>query len=171
MNTSLPTIAACLFVSLTGCAHTPAPLAVSNAVVDTSRTVDVDGDIRKLCKIEDSERTPRFDFDSSDLAHSDRQVLIQVARCLTTGPLRGRGIELIGRADPRGESEYNMTLGGSRSGRVSTYLTKLGVTPAQMTPTSRGEIDAIGTEEEGWRKDRRVDLRLRKPETLSLLTE
>lgn len=170
MNSFVPAIAVCLLGSLAGCAHTHAAVtAASHAPVDTNSAIDVSDDIRKLCKIEDTERTPKFDFDSSDLDHADRATLIQVARCLMTGPLRGRGIELVGRADPRGETEYNLTLGSSRSARVDAYLAKLGVDPVQLTPTSRGELDATGTDEESWRRDRRVDLRLRKPETLSLL--
>ena len=59
-------------------------------------------------------------------------MLEQVARCLTTGPLKGRHVELIGRADPRGEVEYNMILGESRASTVNKYLAALGVSPEQM---------------------------------------
>ena len=47
---------------------------------------------------------PSFDFDSAALADSDRKMLGEVAKCLTEGPLKGKAVTLIGRADPRGLS-------------------------------------------------------------------
>jgi peptidoglycan-associated lipoprotein len=162
--------AACVLVTLAGCAHARPSVQAAGAVAAASRGVTVSDDIRKICKIEDTDRTPRFDFDSSNLTGTDHDVLVQVARCLTTGPLRGHSIQLIGRADPRGESEYNMTLGTSRSGQVDAYLVYLGVDPMQMTATSRGELDATGADECGWQHDRRVDVRLQGHGTVALLT-
>lgn len=101
-----------------------------------------------------------FDFDSTALMEDDRQLLAQVAKCLTDGALRGKNVTLVGRADARGEAEYNMTLGESRASSVHRYMVDLGVGKERMTPTSRGEMDATGTDEEGWRKDRRVDIEL-----------
>lgn len=101
-----------------------------------------------------------FDFDSTALMEEDRQLLAQVAKCLSDGPLRGKSVALVGRADPRGESEYNMTLGESRAFSVHRYMVDLGVGKERMKATSRGEMDATGTDEEGWRKDRRVDIEL-----------
>jgi peptidoglycan-associated lipoprotein len=113
-----------------------------------------------MCKIQEPERAPTFDFDDATISRADGDVLMQVARCLTTGALQGRTIELVGRADPRGETEYNLTLGASRAASVNGYLLALGVGASQLRPTSRGELDASGTDEESWRLDRRVDLRL-----------
>jgi len=62
------------------------------------------------------ERAPKFEFDRSDLVGQDRSVLDQIAKCVTTGPLRGRSLRLVGRADPRGEVEYNFALGEHRAG-------------------------------------------------------
>jgi peptidoglycan-associated lipoprotein len=140
---------------VTSAAPKPQPNRKSDQVVNLAK------DIRDACKIDDSDRTPKFDFDSTQLSSSDRDVLSQVATCLTTGPLKGRAIQLIGRADPRGEAEYNMSLGGSRATSVMKYLAGLGVAQAKMSETSRGELDATGKDEEGWRKDRRVDIGLK----------
>ena len=101
-----------------------------------------------------------FDFDSAALQDEDKKLLAEVAKCLTDGALRGRNVTLIGRADPRGESEYNMTLGESRAHGVHRYMVDLGVGKDKMKSTSRGEMDATGKDEEGWRKDRRVDIEL-----------
>ena len=51
-----------------------------------------------------------------------RSVLDQVATCFTTGPLKGRTLKLVGHADPRGGSDYNMTLGQSRADAVADYI-------------------------------------------------
>jgi len=76
--------------------------------------------LRELCNIatiESVTEAPKFDFDRSELLAEDRDVLARVAQCLTTGPLKGRAIQLVGRADPRGTQEYNMALGERRSAR------------------------------------------------------
>ena len=127
-----------------------------------SGNVTVSDDIARACKIQfdDVERAPKFDFAQSDLLPEDRSVLEQVARCLTTGPLKGRGVRLVGRADPRGEVEYNMTLGDHRANSVRRYLDGLGVDDRKVKETSRGKLDATGTDDAGWRRDRRVDVTL-----------
>jgi peptidoglycan-associated lipoprotein len=103
---------------------------------------------------------PSFEYDSAALAEEDRTLLAQVAKCLTEGALKGRNVALVGRADPRGEPEYNLTLGGSRADTVKRYMVDLGVGREQMLATSRGEMDATGTSEAGWAHDRRVDVEL-----------
>ena len=70
-----------------------------------------------------------------------------------------RGV--IGRADPRGTEEYNLGLGSRRAESVSGYLTKLGVGQPQLAVTTRGALDATGTDEAGYAKDRRVDVQLK----------
>ena len=128
----------------------------------SDQDVNVASDVRMICNIDDSEKSPKFDFDSTSLSSADRDVLQQVAKCMTEGPLKGKSVQLVGRADPRGEQEYNMGLGGSRAQAAKSYLTSLGVGGERLSETSRGELDATGKDEEGWRKDRRVDVRLAK---------
>ena len=156
-------------LAVAGCAHERRPkiaeVETTSAYLNylkTDQEVAVDDDLRNACKIDDTEKTPKFDYDSSSLSSADRNVLVQIAKCLTTGPLKGRSVELTGRADPRGETEYNMSLGSSRAAAVNMYLSALGVDPSKMPATSRGELDARGKDEDGWRKDRRVDMRLFK---------
>jgi peptidoglycan-associated lipoprotein len=124
--------------------------------------VSVSDDIMKACKIqvENVARAPKFDYDDAELLPEDRDILEQIAKCVTTGPLKGRHLALVGRADPRGEVEYNMVLGDYRAESVHDYLAKLGVSPDAMAKTSRGELDAEGKDEDGWRRDRRVDISL-----------
>jgi peptidoglycan-associated lipoprotein len=118
--------------------------------------------IAQACGIKPRGKTsaPSFEYDSAALAEADRQILAEVAKCLSEGALKGRGVVLVGRADARGEPEYNMTLGESRADAVHRYLVDLGVGRGQMRATSRGEMDATGTNEDGWANDRRVDIEL-----------
>jgi peptidoglycan-associated lipoprotein len=104
--------------------------------------------------------TAHFAFDSSRIEMEAAAGLDALARCFATGPLRGHGMRLIGHTDARGEVEYNLGLGQRRAGSVFEYLAGHGVPKAQMAPSSRGEIDATGTDEEGWARDRKVDVLL-----------
>lgn len=126
--------------------------------------VNVDDDIVKACnlKFTNVEDSPKFDYDSDELTPAERDVLSAIAKCLTTGPLKGRSVDLVGRADPRGETEYNMTLGARRARHVHNFMGTLGVPSDKMHDTSRGELDATGKDEAGWRLDRRVDVKLRQ---------
>jgi peptidoglycan-associated lipoprotein len=123
-----------------------------------SSNVAVGADILRACNIEFSNPTdaPKFAYDDAKLEESDTNVLDKVATCLTSGPLKGRSVELVGRADPRGTVEYNMALGDHRADQVLKFLQQHGV--ARVKETSRGALDAQGRDENGWRQDRRVDL-------------
>jgi peptidoglycan-associated lipoprotein len=173
MNRTLNIVAIPLAALLaTACAHdNPPPKTEQAGVVAVTQanpksrsdqTVNLSSDIRTQCNIDDSDRAPKFDFDSTQLAGNDRDLLQKVATCLTTGPLKGRTMHLVGRADPRGETEYNMNLGESRATAVRRYLASMGVDGRKMSDTSRGALDAAGHDEETWRKDRRVDIDLVK---------
>jgi outer membrane protein OmpA-like peptidoglycan-associated protein len=101
---------------------------------------------------------PKFAFDKSRILPDDRDVLAEVATCVTEGPLKGRAVKLVGRADPRGTEQYNMELGERRSNSVMSYLSGLGVPSPQMSETSRGALDATGSDKSAWQLDRRVDI-------------
>lgn len=144
------------------------PAATRTAVPTSAQTttaspnVGVSGDLAKQCslKFASADRAPKFGYDDAELLPADRDVLQQVADCLTKGPLKGKTVQLVGRADPRGTDEYNLGLGSRRAETVRSYLLRLGVPANHMSPTTRGEIDASGSEDAGWQKDRRVDLQL-----------
>jgi peptidoglycan-associated lipoprotein len=142
----------------------PPPPAPAGPSKSEKMAVNVDDDIIKACnlKFENLDEAPKFDYDTDALTQGEKNILEAIAKCLTSGPLKGRAVDLVGRADPRGETEYNMTLGAKRARSVHTFLGGLGVPGDKLRDTSRGELDAKGTDEEGWRKDRRVDVRLTK---------
>ncbi len=125
-------------------------------------TLGVTEDLAARCTLTVSSATsaPKFEYNEDDLSAADRDVLTSVASCLTSGPLKGKKIKLVGRADPRGTTEYNLGLGTRRAKAVGTYLERLGVARAQLAINTRGALDASGDDEAGWQTDRRVDLEL-----------
>jgi peptidoglycan-associated lipoprotein len=140
----------------------PAPEVGKDAQV--SPGIAISGDLVTMCNIKSTMTTkanPQFDYDKDELTSDDRAVLDQLATCLTTGALKGKAVALIGRADPRGTEEYNLGLGSRRAASVSQYLSRLGVGEPQMEVTTRGALEATGTDEAGWKQDRRVDVQLK----------
>jgi peptidoglycan-associated lipoprotein len=142
----------------------PAPPAQHDeAALPVSQHVQASPDVVRECKLRASteqEAAPKFGFDQAELTADDRTVLQQIAECVTHGPLRGKNLQLVGRADPRGTDEYNMGLGDRRAHSVGMYLERLGVAAAAVTTATRGALDATGHDETTWRLDRRVDVEL-----------
>jgi peptidoglycan-associated lipoprotein len=133
---------------------TPAPAKADD---DGSRgQINISDEIRRACGITDADAY--FNFDSANLLPAARTVLEKLAQCFTDGPLKGRKMNLVGHADPRGEEEYNLVLGGRRADNVKRFLVSVKLPEPQAATTSRGEMDATGTDEAGWSKDRRVDV-------------
>jgi peptidoglycan-associated lipoprotein len=124
----------------------------------TKGQINISDEIKKACGISDADAY--FDYDSANVQPAAKAVLTKLAQCFADGPLKGRKMSLVGHADPRGEEEYNMVLGGKRSDNVKHLLVSYGLPDPQASTTSRGEMDATGTDEAGWSKDRRVDVML-----------
>jgi outer membrane protein OmpA-like peptidoglycan-associated protein len=149
---------------------TPPPAKLDTtkmAVKDTTPTpvspsLSVTSDLAALCqlKVDQQAASPKFDYDKAELLPADRAVLEQIATCVTTGPGKGKALSLVGRADPRGTEEYNLGLGAKRAKNVSDYLGSLGVPAPQLQETTRGALDASGTDEASYKEDRRVDIAL-----------
>jgi len=133
----------------------PAPTAQAKAA-PVSTNLAAGDDLVQKCALQVDQDKPQFDYNKFELTAQDRAVLQQVATCLTTGPLKGKQLELVGRADPRGTEEYNMGLGDRRAETVGQYLQHLGV--SHVDAKTRGSLDATGTDESTWAHDRRVDM-------------
>src|SRR5213075_1897025 len=139
-NMKTTTLAIVLAVSIFGCSKKQAakpaspvePAPTAGATMPEKKPADLTGDqkvsptlsisadIIAACGIKapPSSGSPKFDTDKDELTAEDRAVLDQIATCLTTGALKGRTVDLIGRADPRGTEEYNLGLGSRRAGSV-----------------------------------------------------
>lgn len=124
---------------------------------DTQSGVKIDDKIVKACG---DLPTARFGFDSADVSSEASNVLDALARCFISGPLKGKGVTLVGHADPRGGEDYNFGLGQRRSGSIAKFLARKGMEEAKITATSRGDLEATGTDEAGWAADRKVEIRL-----------
>lgn len=129
----------------------------------TVAAVSVAPEVQTLCSLPSASHAPRFDFASTRPTAELEQALDSLVSCARSGPLAGKKLRLVGRADPRGSAEYNMALGQSRADVVALFLRQRGVPSDALLPTSRGELDASGTDESSWALDRRVDIELAGP--------
>ncbi len=118
--------------------------------------ISISDEIRKACGITDAEAF--FAYDSANIRPQDRAVLKKLADCFVTGALKDRRMRLVGHADPRGSDEYNMVLGSRRAENVKASIVTEGLPAERAETTSRGEMEAQGTDEAGWARDRRVDI-------------
>jgi outer membrane protein OmpA-like peptidoglycan-associated protein len=148
----------------------PSPPEKPTETVVASPNIAVSMDIAQACNITGEKHIdPRFSYNHDELLADDRVVLDTIAKCIADGALKGRTVSLIGRTDPRGTDEYNLALGSRRSRAVSDYIHGHGhgIKASQILETTRGAIDATGTDEAGWTNDRRVDIELVNQKTAS----
>ena len=146
----------------------PAPLAkpvepTPVAEAPTQSKIAIADEIRVACGIPAEDAY--FDFDSAKIRQEYNAVLNKLATCFSTGPLAGRTMVLVGHCDPRGDAEYNMLLGEHRADSVKHFIEGRGLAASQMETSSRGEMDATGTNEATWALDRRVDVMLAPKKT------
>ncbi|HNS98600.1 MAG TPA: OmpA family protein [Polyangiaceae bacterium] len=133
--------------------------AIDDAEKETGGTgLGIDDEILRLCP---AVRPPKFGYDSARVKDEFRNTLVALAQCMNDGALKGRSLLMVGHADPRGEEDYNMALGGRRAESVRGAMESLGVDKGRMDVSSRGELEATGVDEESWAKDRRVDIKLK----------
>ena len=125
-------------------------------VPDSLSRVGVDDRIKQMCNLPEA----RFDFDSASVGASAKNMLDKLAECFISGAGKGKNMRIVGHADQRGETEYNFALGQRRAGAVAGYLLKNGLAEERVATSSRGELEASGTDKEGWARDRRVEILL-----------
>jgi peptidoglycan-associated lipoprotein len=116
--------------------------------------VYVDREILDLCYVP----VPHFSFDSAALSDGARNSLNGLAECFVNGAAAGERLKIVGHADPRGTYEYNLALGERRAAQVSDFLKNQGVAANRIDVSSRGEMDATGTDETSYAEDRRVGI-------------
>jgi len=124
----------------------------------TRGNISISDDVRKACGLANDEAY--FAFDSAHVRDQDKKVLGKLADCFVSGPLKGRQMSLIGHADPRGSEDYNLALAGRRADNVKQLIVAERMNENKVSTTSRGAMDATGTEEVSWAKDRSVDVKL-----------
>lgn len=134
----------------------PPPQATQRDDNPNKSNIVISDEIKKACGITDAEA--HFAYDSANVRDQDKLVLKKLADCFSTGPLKGRQMNLVGHADPRGDEEYNRVLGQRRADNVKNAISSLGLAAQRIATTSRGEDEAKGTSEPSWAEDRRVDV-------------
>jgi peptidoglycan-associated lipoprotein len=98
-----------------------------------------------------------FDYDSTTVRSSERDVLDQVATWAKENP--GKKILVAGHCDERGTLEYNRALGQRRASAAREYLIKQGVPASNVGTVSYGEEQPsdTGHDEGAWTKNRRAE--------------
>ena len=159
-------------VTVAACASDKAPArdasaeaspADSNATAqnDADTTIQISEDFRRECQLPNApQEAPHFDYADATLHARGANILDDVAKCLSTGPLKGRAMTIIGRTDPRGSAAYNKQLSANRAEAARNYLVQRGVATSTVRIIARGEQGAMGRDEATWALDRRVDFEL-----------
>ncbi|MCB9752971.1 MAG: OmpA family protein [Myxococcales bacterium] len=167
-STLLVVVMSASLASVTGCKPKEEPNTPASVSADTAPAENLDGKdpsqaginigpkIAELCGIE----ATNFKYNSASLSKQAKTTLDALAQCFIDGPAVGKSMRIVGHADPRGDEEYNLGLGQRRADNVTGYLTKRGLEAARVESSSRGEMDATGTDESSWSADRRVDIML-----------
>ena len=114
----------------------------------------LDPKVAELCEIP----TAHFEFDKSRITEEAGAALDALAACFMDGAAKEENMRLVGHADPRGTEDYNLALGQRRAGSVAGYLGSKGLGNARLETSSRGELDAQGTDEATWAADRKVEI-------------
>jgi outer membrane protein OmpA-like peptidoglycan-associated protein len=80
-----------------------------------------------------------FDWDRDTITNEGRQIIAQAADAYKSGaPVQ---IQVTGYTDRSGSAGYNQRLSERRANNVAKALAALGVPPAQMVVSGRGEND------------------------------
>lgn len=103
-------------------------------------------------------RTIYFDFESSEVASSSRELIYFLANKLVTN--FQFSIELIGHTSDEGTDEFNQNLSNKRANEVSKYFMEFGITPNRISTSGVGENQPLVTEgtDEEIAKNRRVEI-------------
>ena len=128
---------------------------------ESDTAIRISDELQKACQLPSTPGdVPRFDFADATLRPRGANILDDVAKCLSTGPMKGQVMTIIGRTDPRGSMQYNQQLSANRAEAARNYLTQRGVSEQNIRILPRGEQAAMGTDEQTWALDRRVDFEL-----------
>ena len=128
---------------------------------EADTTVSISDDFKRECQLPNAPKeAPHFEYADATLRARGANILDDVAKCLSDGPLKGRVVTIIGRTDARGSAAYNQQLSANRAEAARNYLVQRGVPSGTIRLIARGERGAQGTDEDTWALDRRVDFEL-----------
>jgi outer membrane protein OmpA-like peptidoglycan-associated protein len=134
------------------------PARIASAADDRDESdVAISPDVRRACGIADADAV--FVYNWAKVRDRDCVILKQLADCLTTGPLKGRRIDLVGRGT-HGKLEYDTLVGQWRADNVKVALINAGANSGQIATTSRAEDEVRSVDEADLPAERRVDVLL-----------
>jgi outer membrane protein OmpA-like peptidoglycan-associated protein len=104
-----------------------------------------------------------FETDKARLTTNAETILDDVAAALQAHP--DIQIEISGHTDSRGSDDHNQALSEARAASVKTYLVSKEIAAARITTVGNGESRPVADNdsEEGWERNRRVELKVREP--------
>ncbi len=98
-----------------------------------------------------------FDTDSAVLTASARSALDVVARALTSDRLSALSFSVEGHADPRGDTDHNLSLSQARADAVVEYLASThNIDRSRLRSVGRGDGFPVKPEDPSARENRRV---------------
>jgi outer membrane protein OmpA-like peptidoglycan-associated protein len=99
-----------------------------------------------------------FAYNSSELGPQAQQILKQHVAFLKAHP--GLNVELVGRCDERGSSEYNFHLGCQRASAVKAFFVTQGIEPKRISLRTLGKELPLCSDHtaECWKENRRVNI-------------
>lgn len=108
-------------------------------------------------------RIIEFDSGSSNLREISKLILKEIAAEISR--LGGKTVEIVGHTDNEGSASNNLILSRARAEAVRQYLAQLGISPAQLTTTGMGAGQPVASndDEEGRRRNRRIEFRITHP--------
>ncbi len=157
-------LAACASQKAPEAAPAPAPTPVVQAAPAPAKVpvaavaVDALNDPASIL----AKRSVYYGFDVDTVADADKGMLQAHAKYLSEHS--NRKVELVGSADERGSTEYNLALGQRRADGVKKLLELGGASASQLRSVSVGEEKpkAAGHDEAAWSQNRRTDLNYAK---------
>lgn len=107
-----------------------------------------------------------FGFDSTRLRDAGRDNLLALAHSLDKYP--NTDLLIVGHTDSVGTDAYNQRLSESRAQAAANYLASVGVAPARLHATGRGETEPVAPNatESGRQQNRRVEIAIYASEKL-----
>jgi peptidoglycan-associated lipoprotein len=98
-----------------------------------------------------------FDYDEADITATAEGILREKVDILRANP--GVSLRIVGHADERGSTEYNLALGARRAESVRTFLTGFGLEGGRFATSSLGEEQPLvnRSDEAAWAQNRRAE--------------
>ncbi|MFA7280599.1 MAG: peptidoglycan-associated lipoprotein Pal [Sterolibacterium sp.] len=137
----------------------PKPAVTTAPVASSAPAAAIETTEQKIARVIKTlaNKSVYFDYDDYSIKPQYQDLVKQNYDLLMSAP--NLAITLVGNADERGSSEYNLALGQKRAESVKRMLKMLGVPESRLEAISYGKEKprAICHEEKCWAENRRVD--------------